>query len=55
MADTSSYFIKEHLVASVWVYERQHTTQTMSQVMTAFRKWFNKAPLQRATLLDLEK
>jgi hypothetical protein len=36
MADTSSYSIKERLVASVWVHKRQHTGQTMSQVMAAF-------------------
>jgi len=30
MADTSSYSIEERLVASVWVHERQHTGQTMS-------------------------
>jgi hypothetical protein len=42
-------------VASVWVHERQHTGQTMSQVMAAFREWFNKASPRRATLLDWEK
>jgi hypothetical protein len=36
----------------VWVHERQHTGQTMSQVMAAFRERFNKAPPRRATLLD---
>jgi hypothetical protein len=55
MADTSSYSIEECLVASVWVHERQHTGQTMSQVMAAFRERFNKAPPRRATLLDWEK
>jgi len=55
MADTSSYSIEERLVASVWVHERQHTGQTMSQVMAVFRERFNKAPPQRATLLDWEK
>jgi hypothetical protein len=40
-------------VASVWVHERQHTGQTMSQVIAAFRERFNKAPPRRATLLDL--
>jgi hypothetical protein len=44
MADTSIYSIEERLVASVWVRERQHTGQTMSQVMAAFRERFNKAP-----------
>jgi hypothetical protein len=39
MADTSSYSIEERLVASVWVYEREHTGQTMFQVMAAFREW----------------
>jgi len=43
------------LVASVWVHERQHTRQTMSQVMAAFWEQFNKAPPRRATLLDWEK
>jgi len=52
MADTSSYSIEERLVASVWVNERQHTGQTMSQVMSAFRERFNKAPPRRTTLLD---
>ena len=33
MADTSSYSSEERLVASVWVHERQHTGQTMSQVI----------------------
>jgi hypothetical protein len=42
-------------VASVWVHERQHTGQTLSQVMAAFRERFNKSPPQRATLLDWEK
>jgi hypothetical protein len=42
-------------VASVWVHERQHTGQTMSQVMAAFRERFNKAPPLRTTLLDWEK
>jgi hypothetical protein len=42
------------LVASFWVQERQHTGQTMFQVMAAFRKLF-KSPLRRATLLDWEK
>jgi len=42
-------------VASVWVHERQHTGQTMSQVMSAFRERFSKAPSRRATLLDWEK
>jgi hypothetical protein len=41
-------------VASVWVHERQHTGQTMSQVMVAFRERFNKAPPRKATLLDWE-
>jgi hypothetical protein len=39
----------------VWVHERQHTGQTMSQVMAAFRERFNKSPPRRATLLDWEK
>ena len=43
------------LVASVWVHERQHTGQSMSQVMTEFRERFNKVPPRRATLLDWEK
>ena len=55
MADTSSYSIEERLVASVWVHERKHTGQTMSQVIAAFREWFNKAPPRRATLLHWEK
>jgi len=55
MADTSSYSIEERLVASVWVRVRQHMGQTMSQVMAAFREWFNKAPPWRATLVDWEK
>ena len=55
MADTSSYSIEERLVASVWVHDRQHTGQTMSQVMAAFRERFNKDPPRRATLLDWEK
>jgi len=42
-------------MASVWVHDRQHTGQTMSQVMAAFREWFNKAPPRRSTLLDWEK
>ena len=41
MADTSTYSIEERLVASVWVHERQHTGQAMSQVMAAFRERFN--------------
>jgi len=44
MADTSSYSIEERLVASVWVHKRQHTGQTMSQVIAAFRERFNKTP-----------
>jgi hypothetical protein len=55
MADTSSYSIEERLVASVWVREKQHTGQTLSQVMAAFRERFNKSPPQRATLLDWKK
>ena len=55
MADTCSYSIEERLVASVCVHYRQHTGQTMSQVMAAFRERFNKAPPRRATLLDWEK
>ena len=54
-ADTSSYSIEERLMASVWVHERQHTGQTMSKVMAAFRERFNEAPPRRATLLDWEK
>jgi len=42
-------------MASVWVHDRQHTEQTMSQVMAAFREQFNKALPRRATLLDWEK
>ena len=34
---------------------RQHTGQTMSQMMAAFRERFNKAPPRRVTLLDWEK
>jgi hypothetical protein len=55
MADTSGYSIEERLVASVWVHERQHTGQTMSQVRAAFLERFNKAPPPRATLLEWEK
>ena len=55
MADTSSYSIEERLVASVWVHERQHTGQTVSQVTAALRERFNKDPPRRATLLDWEK
>jgi hypothetical protein len=53
MADTSSYYIEERLVASVWVHERQHMGQTMSQVLVGqtmcqvlavFWEQFNKAP-----------
>jgi hypothetical protein len=55
MADTSSYSIKECLVASVWVHERQHTGQTVAKVMGVFREQFNKNPPRRATLLDWEK
>jgi hypothetical protein len=59
----SPYSIEERLVAryvwcvvaSVWVHERQHTGQTMSQVIAAFWERFNKAPPQRTTLLDWEK
>ena len=39
MADTSIYSIKEHLVASVWVHERQHMGQTMSQVINTLNEW----------------
>ena len=42
-------------MASVWVHERQHMGQIMSQVMAAFWEQFNKAPPRRATLLDREK
>ena len=42
-------------MASVWVQERQHMGQTMSQVMAMFWEWFNKAPTLRVTLLDWEK
>ena len=42
-------------MASVWVHERQHTGQTMSHVIAAFRERFNKAPPRRVTLLDWEK
>ena len=55
MADASSYSVEERLVASVWVHERQHTGQTMFQVMAALRERFNKAPSRRATMLDWEK
>jgi len=56
MADnTSSYSIEERLMANVWMHERQHTGQTMFQVMAAFRERFNKAPPRRATLLGWEK
>ena len=55
MADTSSYSIEECLVASVWVHERQHKGQIMSQFMSAFRERFSKAPPRRATLLGWEK
>ena len=55
MADTSRYSIEERLVASVWVNERQHTGQTLSQEMNAFRERFNKAPPRRATLLVWDK
>ncbi|PSN35384.1 hypothetical protein C0J52_24646 [Blattella germanica] len=54
MADVSgrSYTIKECLVASVWVHERQHTRQTMAQILRAFQERFNKAPPWKATLLE---
>jgi len=52
---TSSYSIEERLMARVWVHKRQHTGQTMSQVMAAFRGRFNKAPPRRAKLLGWEK
>ena len=55
MDDTSSYSIEERLVASVWVHERQHMGQTMSQVMAEFWERFNKAPPQRVTLLNWGK
>jgi len=55
MADTRNYSIEERLVASVWVHERQHTGQTMSQVMAVFWERFNKASPRRAILLDWEK
>ena len=55
MDDTSNYSIEVRLVASVWVHERQHTGQTMSQVIAEFRERFNKGPPRRATLLDWEK
>jgi hypothetical protein len=42
-------------VPSVWVHERQHTRQKMSQVMAAFRERVNKAQPRRATLLDWTK
>ena len=48
MADTSSHSIEERLVASVWVLERQHTGQTMSQVV--FSVWLTQAvTLSRST------
>jgi hypothetical protein len=37
----------------VWMHERQHKGQTMSQVDVCER--FNKAPPRRAKLLELEK
>jgi hypothetical protein len=33
VADTSNYSTEEHLVAGVWAPERQHTGQTMNQVL----------------------
>ena len=42
-------------MASVWLHERQHTEQTMSEVMAAFRERLNKAPPRRTILLDWEK
>jgi len=55
MADTSAYSVEERLMASVWLHERQHTEQTMSQVMAAFRERLNKAPPRRTILLNWEK
>ena len=57
MADVSghSYTIEERLVASVWVHERQHTGQTMTQIMGAFQERFNKAPPRKATLIDWDR
>jgi len=55
MADTSAYSIEERLMASVWLHERQHTEQTMSEVMAAFRERLNKAPPRRTILLDWKK
>jgi hypothetical protein len=55
MAEISSYSIEERLMASVRLRERQHTGQTVCQVMAASWEWFNKAPPRRVILLDWGK
>ncbi|PSN52431.1 hypothetical protein C0J52_16243 [Blattella germanica] len=48
----SHSIIKERLLVSVWVHERQHTQQIMAQIMGIFQEIFNKAPPRKATLLE---
>ena len=38
VADISNYSVEVRLLASVWVHDRGHMGQTMSQMMTAFQQ-----------------
>ncbi|KAJ4441885.1 hypothetical protein ANN_11745 [Periplaneta americana] len=55
MADTSNYSLEVRLVGSVWVHERQHTKQTMQQIMTQFEKRFGRSSPIKATVLAWDR
>ncbi|KAJ4438746.1 hypothetical protein ANN_14697 [Periplaneta americana] len=50
MADTSNYSLE-----GVWAHERQHTGQTMQEIMIQSERRFGRPPPRKATLLAWEK
>ncbi|KAJ8729086.1 hypothetical protein PYW07_006782 [Mythimna separata] len=53
--DTSTFSIEERLVAAVWVHERKHSKNSMSQIKNDFRQRFGREPPAKNTLLAWER
>ncbi|PSN35328.1 hypothetical protein C0J52_17146 [Blattella germanica] len=55
MADTSKYTIKERIIISVWVHEKERSGETYEEIRENFFLRFNKAAPSEANLRKLEK
>ena len=52
MVDTSKYTIEEHHIVSVWIHEKEQTSETYEEIRENFFLRYNKTAPSEANLLE---